>query len=206
MSYTMEQFQDVNTIQSRDELTDIWNYYVAKENLISKSYSTSLIGNKRKNEDLGEKTKISNYLKELQVRDKELIRQNRSNAAKARAAKKEAERLAKEVEELEYQESLIQIAEDVRIYNENKARVASEIDDVYSQIDICEIKMKKYADEIGLTELENKLQNLQKELNKPIKTCCKHRNKYQRQGSISHGYGEFTRFYKCADCGHTWDD
>ena len=192
---TMEQFQDVNTIKTRNELTDIWNYWVARKNLIKSKVNSEQ-----------ESKEISDYLEELIERDKELIKQNRSNAAKARAAKKEAERLAKEAEEREYQESLIQIAEDVRIHNENKARVSSEIDDVYVQIKICEIKMQKYADEIGLTALKEQLNNLQKELKKPIKTCCKHRNKYQRQGSISHGFGDFTRFWKCSDCGHTWDD
>jgi len=191
----MEQFQDVNTIKTRNELTDIWNYWVARKNLVKSKITYEQ-----------EKHEITNYLQELQDRDKELIKQNRSNAAKARAAKKEAERLAKEAEEREYQESLIQIAEDVRIHNENKARITSEIDDVYVQIKICEIKMQKYADEIGLTALKEQLNNLQKELKKPIKTCCKHRNTYERQSSTSLGYGEFVRYYKCADCGHTWDD
>ena len=191
----MEQFQDVNTIQTRNELTDIWNYWVAKDNLI-----------KSKDKMNQERKEIADYLQELRERDKELISQNRSNAAKARAAKKEAERLAKEAEEREYQESLIQVTKDVQKHNENKARISSQIDDVYVQIKICEIKMQKYADEIGLTALKEQLNNLQKELKKPIKTCCKHRNKYQRQGSISHGFGDFTRFWKCTDCGHTWDD
>ena len=191
----MEQFQDVNTIKTRNELTDIWNYWVARKNLVKSKITYEQ-----------EKHEITNYLQELQDRDKELIRQNRSNAAKARAAKKEAERLAKEAEEREYQESLIQIAEDIRIHNENKARITLEIDDVYVQIKICEIKMQKYADEIGLTALKEQLNNLQKKLKKPIKTCCKHRNTYERQSSTSLGYGEFVRYYKCADCGHTWDD
>ena len=133
----MEQFQDVNTIKTRNELTDIWNYWVARKNLIKSKVNSEQ-----------ESKKISVYLEELQERDKELIKQNRSNAAKARAAKKEAERLAKEAEERKYQESLIQIAEDVRIHNKNKARITSEIDDVYVQIKICEVKMQKYADEI----------------------------------------------------------
>lgn len=187
----MEEFQDVNTIQTRNELTDIWNYWVAKKQLIKSTQ---------------EKEKIANYLDELTKRDKEIIKENRSNSAKMRAAKKEAERLAKEAEEREYQESLVQIAEDVKKHNENKVQISLQIDNINKEIDACEKKMKKYAKKIGLTELKEQLLNLKEELNKPIKTCCKHRNKFERWSSKSLGYGEFIRYYKCSDCGYCWDD
>jgi len=180
----MKKFQDVNTIQTRNELTDIWNYWVSKKQLIKSTQ---------------EKEKIAYYLDELTKRDKEIIKENRSNAAKMRAAKKEAE-------EREYQEFLVQIAEDVKKHNENKVQISLQIDNINKEINACEKKMAKYAKKIGLTELNEQLLNLKKELNKPIKTCCKHRNKFERRSSTSLGYGEFIRYYKCADCGHCWDD
>lgn len=190
----MEQFQDVNTIKTRDELTTIWNFWVAKIELIK------LI------DDSKQRVIINNYLNELTKRDNEIIKENRSNAAKMRAAKKEADRQAKEAAEREYQESLIQIAEDVKIHNENKVQISLQIDNINKEIDVCKKKMEKYANKIGLTKLQKQLCNLTKELNKPIKTCCKHRNTFERRSSTSIGYGDCIRYYKCADCGHCWDD
>jgi hypothetical protein len=194
----MEEFKDVTTIQSRNELTTIWNYWVSKRNLLKTQILTR---DTKKQID-----EINIYLGELNQHDKKLISKNRYVASKKYADKKAAEKQQQEQEEIEYKESLRNVAQELARHQQNKSEIRAQIKTTKNQITFLEEEMAKYADEIGLTALKVQLNHLEKTLSEPIKTSCNHRNKEERRSSISHGFGDFTRFWRCKDCGYNWDD
>ena len=67
----MELFQDVNTINSRNELNTIWNYWLAKKNLLKTQTLTR--GTKKQIDQ------IKSYLCVLHHHDNKLISQIRQN-------------------------------------------------------------------------------------------------------------------------------
>lgn len=189
----MEEFKDVSTIDSREELTSIWNYWVNKGKLLQ-SNSDLIIQEQKKN--------IDAYLDELNLRDKYL----RSKIAKERAAARQAK---KEQEERERQEI---IAQNIKAVEEDrllKEKIRKEISYLKEQIKLIEEEGMRYCIELGLYKHIDKIKLLEKELTKPLKSSCLHNNsKKRKQSSYSYskdGSESVTHYYICEDCSYCWE-
>ncbi len=174
----MDEFTDVNSITNRSELTAIWNYWIAKCNLLN-----------RTNHDT---SNIKTYLDKLTIRDKEFKSQKRAKAAKKRADKALAEKLEKDKEEQEFQDSLPRVAEEVAEYKRNKEELRLQIKTVINKIEILKRDM-------GLIGLQNQLQLLTEKMNEPINTSCTHLH-----AERNHTF-EYDHYY-CSDCESSWKE
>lgn len=202
---TMEEFIDVKNIKTRDELDTVWNYWVHKLKYLKKiNWYNNTIESTTENIN-----NIRKYIDELCVRDKELIKEIRSFAIKERAAKKESEKIALNLEiekdKLEYQSFVDIITKEIEQDKKLKSELRSHIESSNNQVKIFEQKMEKYAAEIGLTALREELKCLESEVSKPIKTSCKHRNIVVKDRRYSAGDSYY--LYNCKDCDITfWDE
>jgi len=140
------EFKPTSEILDRPELTAIWNYWVSKYNLLNRQKLT-----KGKTQEM---RTINDYLNELKIRDKELISENRSNAAKKRAdqkrrAEEEALRQKLEEEQVNRQKKLVFDAE-FPAFNKECSDINAEIDSLQKQIQ--ELKHKKYEIQKGFQD------------------------------------------------------
>jgi chromosome segregation ATPase len=190
----MDSFQSPKSIKTRDELTTIWNYWVAKERMLRRQAGT---------ED--ERNEIDEYLnKQLAPRDKELIALNRSKQAKERMTKKEAEKLVKEEEELKYQANLTLILKEKEQYKKRQEEAKEQITEMKRQLNPLEEELaricEKFGLESGMTDIKTRLETLEKEVSCPLKTSCKHMKKINT--ACDSWTGTYT--YHCPDCNSKW--
>lgn len=129
-----DEFKPTTEILTRSELTVIWNYWTGKYNLLLHTQKPE-----------GDRT-IADYLKELTVRDKELITENRSNLAKRRAeekrqAKEEAQRKKCEEEQFKRQKKLV-FDDEFPAFDKECSVINDEIQRLQKQIIALEQKKK----------------------------------------------------------------
>lgn len=194
----MEEFKSANSITSRNELTTVWNYWVAKLQLLKMQSKT--VPNPKLQIEI---ECINAYFEELTSRDKELIKEKRSKAAKERAQKKQEEKLAEEERRREYEASLVKIASEVEEDKRLKNSIRAEITSTQAEIARLEEDVQRYAIKIGLPNLRQHLSKLEKDVNKPIITSCKHTENVENYKTVYY-FDDRTNYFRCNDCGYTW--
>jgi DNA repair exonuclease SbcCD ATPase subunit len=188
-------FKPAYTIENRNELILIFNALVDEKKL--------LVFQKKNPK---KQKAISIYLQELNARDEELKSAKRKIAAEKRSKYLKKEKEEKEQFEREYQESLAQVAEDVRKHNAFKEELENQKKEIKRQIVDLENELKKYSKKIGLDGLREEYKKLEERQNAPIETCCKH-IKYTFYERYSDVYDEdIIDTLICLDCGFKFND
>jgi hypothetical protein len=169
---TNHNFPPTSLLNNRNDLALMYNSLYDEKKQNTKKQNT-----KRQNE-------IKLYLKELLIRDKELKEINKKSFYKKR------------------EEKLAQVAEDVRQYNAKKEEINTKKTDIKARILELEEELNNYAKKIGLNDLHNEYDELEKELTVPIKTSCKHRKHTQIGATVYYsGDDDGVTKYICNDCG-----
>lgn len=185
----MSPFQKVHTIETRDQLTIIWNYWLGKRDMLQMNNS-----NQSTRQQIEQ---INVYILLLKARDKQLISINRSNAAKSRAEKKAKEEAEKQAEitreQLEFDTQHPKVLIEVEEQQNKKAQLLDSIQEIETQL-------KELKKSTGVYDLERKIKRLKKDYEAPIKTSCKHLRMKEYRKQINSFISK--KMCACISCGY----